>query len=594
MIRSHIFWKLYVVYVVLILISGVLVGVLVAQRTEQESLDDIRSSLEAQAVLLREMGEPSLRGWADSSLQERVQAVGRETHTRLTVIRTDGVVIADSDENPAGMDNHGNRPEILAARSGGRGAATRFSDTIGAEMMYLALSVEAEGQVVGYVRTSLPLSRIGQRLGRLRAAVAAGVGVSVLVALMLGFLVARGFTRPLGSMARAADAIASGDYEQRLPAARRDEIGELARALNRMAASCKNRMDTIVADRGKLLTILEGMVEGVVAVDRDEHVVHMNTAAGRILGVSPEASHDRPIWEVTRITEVSTILAETLRGRTDVEGDIRRVAQSRNQFVRMHASPLHNGEGDLVGAVVALHDVSELHRLETVRRDFVANASHELKTPITAIQALVDTLIDDDRMAREGRERFLVKIRNQSARLSLLVSDLLTLSRLESERDAVEHFSVNLCDVVLGSVQAVQPAAEERGVNVSIEVPESAIDLVADEEALGQIVANLLDNALKYTAKGGQVWVRVRTEDGCAVIEVEDTGIGIQPRDLGRIFERFYRADKARSRELGGTGLGLSIVKHVALAHGGRVSVDSVPGTGSTFRVHLPLDPVSA
>ena len=247
-----------------------------------------------------------------------------------------------------------------------------------------------------------------------------------------------------------------------------------------------------------------------------------------------------------------------------------------------------------MGAVVVLHDVSRLERLETVRRDFVANASHELKTPITAIRGLVETLIDDKEIAPETQERFLTKIRDQSGRLSAIVTDLLTLSRLEAESGDSRYTPLDLREPVLASAQALTPAAEEKGIVLETQLPDVRVEVAGDNEALGQVVTNLLDNALKYTPKGGKVWVRLTSQSGNAVLEVQDTGIGIEPRDRERIFERFYRVDKARSRELGGTGLGLSIVKHIVLAHNGKVSVDSTPGTGSTFRVSLPLAPTSA
>ena len=234
---------------------------------------------------------------------------------------------------------------------------------------------------------------------------------------------------------------------------------------------------------------------------------------------------------------------------------------------------------------------TELHRLDMVRREFVANASHELKTPITAIRGLVETLIDDGELPSSTRERFLRKIRDQTIRLSSIVTDLLTLSRLESGDSETKQVPCDLRDVVLASVESFVSTAEEQGIAVETEVPETSMEVRADEAAIGQVVSNLLDNALKYTPRGGRVVARLSREGDEGVIEVEDTGIGIEPKDKDRIFERFYRVDKARSKEIGGTGLGLSIVKHIALAHRGRVSVDSIPGTGSTFRVFLPLEP---
>lgn len=593
-LRSRFLWKLYAGYSALILISSAFVGILISQRVERDALKEIRQSLEARAILLKEPAARFLTKFPDSSFQDRIRALGTEIGTRLTVIKADGMVIADSNENPSGMDNHADRPEILAARSHGIGIATRFSNTLGTRMMYFSLSVRSRDRLVGYVRTSLPLSAVDRHLNHLRMAIAMGAGLSAMVALFLGLFFTHHFVKPLASMTTVAEAMSRGDYDKRLPETRRDEIGKLAQALNRMAESCRERTDTINADRNKLSAILSGMAEGVVAVSQDERVMHLNEAAGKLLGASPEESLGKPVWQVTRIREVSEILGAALRDETETQINLQLAARSKDQFIEMHASPLHDGQGNLVGAVAVLQDVSELQRLEVVRRVFVANASHELKTPITAIRGLVETLIDDKELAYSKRERFLGKIKNQSMRLSSIVTDLLTLSRLESESSEPEGIPFDLREVVLASAKAFVPTGEEKGIAVEIQVPDTPIEVMGDEEALYQVVNNLLDNALKYTPKGGSVRTCLKLQGNDAVIEVQDTGIGIEPKDRDRIFERFYRVDKARSRELGGTGLGLSIVKHIAIVHGGRVTVDSVPETGSTFRVFLPLTLTSA
>jgi two-component system phosphate regulon sensor histidine kinase PhoR len=594
MLQSRFFWKLYAGYVVLILLSSVIVGVMIARQTEQDSLSEIRNSLETTSILLRQLARPSLERPEgtppdDGEFQRQVHALGERIGTRLTVIRVDGLVQADSQEEPSSMDNHATRPEILEALSHGQGTATRFSETVGTRMMYLALPVESQGELLGYVRASLPLLAIDQRMARLRSIVILGTAVSAAVALLLGFVIARRFTQPLTSMAAVAEGMAEGDYSRRVDITRQDEVGQLAHVLNRMAESSMKRIETINTDRNKLLAILTGMVEGVVAVDQEERVVHMNESAGEILRTAPEESEGQPIWEVTRVQGVCQMLADTLRTKTESKETLRIAALGRDQTVEMHASPLQNSEGQAAGAVLVLHDVSELHRLERVRRDFVANVSHELKTPIAAIRGLVETLMDDQAVTSEVRDRFLAKIQNQSLRASTVVADLLTLSRLESQTGPLEAEPVDLAEVVRTQVKGLLETAQQRGVKIELDVPKAPVTVQGDERALSQITSNLLDNALNYTPEKGTVWVRLKKADGNALLEVEDTGVGIEPRDQGRIFERFYRVDKGRSREMGGTGLGLAIVKHIALTHGGTVSLESHPGKGSTFTVTLPL-----
>ena len=589
MIRSRFSWKLSAGFLLPIFLSTAFVGGLVIRSIEHDSKEEVRRSLAARAALLRNMAAPRLRQPQESGLQQEVRSIGGEIATRLTVIDAQGRVLADSNQDPSKMDNHASRPEILAVRSHGSGIATRYSDRLGVTLMHLALPIESNGQLLGYARASLPLSHIDQRLSRHRTVVALGAALAILAAVVLGLALASHLAKPVAAMTAVAEGMVHGDYNSRLPVTRTDELGDLARALNRTAESSQDRMETIITDRNKLLSLLRGMVEGVVAVDRDERVLQMNSAAGKILGASPETSISKPIWEVTRVRQVCDMLSRTLRSGSDVKAELRSATRSQDQVVEMLASPLLDGEGELVGAVVVLHDVSDLHRLQTVRRDFVANASHELKTPIAAIRALVETLIEDQSIPSADQERFLAKIWNQSMRLSRLVTDLLILSRLESQPSGPELQPIDLREPFRAAVQALLPTGEERGIAVHTEVPQDPVLVLGNPEELGQLTTNLLDNALKYTGSGGQVWARLKTRKDQALIEVEDTGMGIAPQDQDRVFERFYRVDKARSRELGGTGLGLSIVKHIAMIHQGQVFVESAPGIGSTFRFLLPV-----
>lgn len=596
MLKTRFFWKLYTGYVCLILLSSLIVGGLIAKQTEQDSLEEIQRSLEATTTLLRHLALPSLKQDNTSpsppeKFREEIRILGQQIDTRLTVIQTDGLVQADSEENVLVMDNHATRPEILAARSRGQGITTRHSNITGLQMMYFALSVEYDQQLIGYVRASVPLSTIDQRIAYLRSIVILGTAVSAGVALLLGFFVARRFTQPLTSMATVAEAIAEGDYSRRVDMTRQDEIGQLGQVLNYMAQNSNQRMEMINADRNRLKAILAGMVEGVVAIDQEKYVVHMNDAAKSILRTVPGQVEGQRIGEVTRMQEACQMLDDTLRNKKKSKKTLR-IPANQNQTVQMRASPLQNSAGETTGVVLVLHDVSDLQRLERIRRDFVANVSHELKTPIAAIRGLVETLLDDKKVSPTIRHRFLNKIQNQSTRASSVVAELLTLSRLESQGNLPEASSVDLCEIIRSHFQILLQAAEEKGINVELDLPKTAVTVFGDEEALRQMMSNLLDNAFKYTPNDGQVWVRLKKANDNAIVEVQDTGIGIESKDQDRIFERFYRVDKARSRGLGGTGLGLAIVKHIALAHGATVTVESIPGQGSTFQVTMPLNEV--
>ncbi len=589
MLGSRFLWKLYPGYAVVILLTAVVVGVLVVRGFERDLTDQIQASLHSEALLLQDIARPYVDGVPDSTFQHRVWELGSRADTRLTVIGADGRVLADSREDPAAMDNQRMRPEIVGALRDGVGVAKLFSGALGGTAMYVAVPVMKDGAVAGFVRVAEPLLALEQRRGAVRGVVLLGTALAVVLALLIGLLLARNYTRPLIAMTAAARAVAEGDYNHPVRVDRKDEIGDLAGALNAMTGQLKSQIDTITADRNVTLAILASMVEGVVAVDRDDYVVHVNSAAEAILGIDAASAQGRRIWEVTRIVEVSEALNDAMKGDRVRVSEARIAKSQKDQVIQLIGSPLRNANGERVGAVVVLHDVSELRQLEGVRRDFVANISHELKTPLAAIRGLVETLIDDREMEPETHNRFIEKIHDQSLRLSSLVSDLLTLSRLESDQGAVQFEPVDLREAVAESYRAQVHAAETKRVEMAARVSDAPVLIDGDGEAVRELVDNLLSNAIKFTPEGGRVDVNLGIEGPNAVLTVEDSGIGIAPEDQGRIFERFYRVDKARSRQLGGTGLGLSIVKHVALTHGGNVALKSAPGRGSTFRVQIPL-----
>jgi len=589
--RTRFLWEIYAGYAVVILATAVIVGFVLTRDAEHGVFDHIRDGLQRDVVLVRDIATPFVTSPPDSAFEQRIRALGSRTGTRYTVIAADGRVLADSHEDPATMDNHRDRPEIMAAANNGMGTSTRFSRTVSAQSMYVAIPIMKNGTLAGFVRTSATLEAIENRRAEVRRSVALAMVLPVLAALLLGLLFARSFTRPLVEMTDVARAVASGDHAQRLHINRSDEIGVLGEALNSMTSQLKSQIDTMATDRNKTLAILAGMVEGVVAVDREERVVHANAASQAILGIDGRASLGRRIWEVTRVVEVSEALGEAMRQNRVRVSAVRIPTPQKDQIIQLTATPLRNAADHVDGAVVVLHDVSELRQLESVRRDFVVNISHELKTPLTAIRGLVETLIDDSAMDRETHDRFIEKIREQSTRLSNLVSDLLTLSRLESGTGGLRFETMDLRETVAESCRGQVHAADVKQVGLFSGVPDRPVTIEGDAEAMRELVDNLVSNAIKYTPSGGRVDVKLSTENGSAVLEVEDTGIGIPPEEQSRVFERFYRVDKARSRQMGGTGLGLSIVKHVALAHGGSVSVKSASGRGSTFRVQLGLKP---
>ena len=594
MFRSKLLWRLYIGFATILFISTVIVGITLSRQLSENTLEEIQNSLSVRSEMLSEIAEDFFLTRPDSNFsavtQDTVVRLGRATNTRLTVITPEGWVIADSEEQPAVMDNHSQRPEIIEARDSGIGTASRFSQTQQQMSMYRAIPVMKNQQLLGFVRAAVPLTTVDQQLAQLQRLILLSASIVAIAALLLGLYFVNRVTGPLRSMTEAAEAICKGDYNRRIEVVDQDEIGSLAAAFNRMARRSAQRMGDITRDRNRLSSIFAGMVEGVVDVDEDQKIVHINQVAAELLGLSINGSIGKSLWEEVRVTEIITALEQTLETQKVVNTQMRRPSNEDDQVVNIYAAALQNEQGDSIGEVIVLNNISKLDQLERIRRDFVANASHELKTPITAIRGLTETILDDEKMAADIRQGFMEKVHAQSIRLSSLVTDLMTISRLESDHQDKSVHAFDLGELVRRSMADCTALCQEKQLQTELSLPDSAMIINGDAQAISQLVDNLIDNAIKYTENGGTVSVKLEKENNTAKFTVEDSGIGINPQDQQRIFERFYRVDKARSRELGGTGLGLSIVKNIAEEHDGNVTVASNPGMGSTFTITLPLN----
>ncbi|MBI3468209.1 MAG: HAMP domain-containing protein [Planctomycetes bacterium] len=584
--RSRLFWKLFLAYAGLILATAAVIASLVSARQEEQVLGLLRERLHDDAVMLSSQVAEALSSGPPDGLQDVTRSLGRQTGTRMTVIRGDGTVLADSEQDPAVMENHLNRQEIALAAAEGVGVSSHTSRTLGIPMMYLAVRVDHGGSLVGFVRVALPTHSIEERVSAMRRLIWMIAQVVGLATLAVTYWFVARITRPLRALTGAAEAIASGEYGQRVHVPSRDELGRLGEAFNRMSSQLAEHVEQMREDRELLTTMLSGMVEGVIAVDADQRVLFANEAARSMLGMGDPNPAGRPLWEVVRTSAVQEAVQAArerpqprCRSEFELSGGERRV-------LALHATRLPGTPSP--GTVLVCHDITELRRLENLRREFVANVSHELKTPLASIKAYVETLLGGAINDPENNVVFLRRIDEQAERLHRLILDLLRLARVESGQEVFEITAVPLADVVADCVRE-HCAAMVKRITLETQPCEPPISVRADEEGVRMILDNLIENATKYTTEGGRVTVRWNARDGVAHLEVEDTGIGIAAEDQARIFERFYRVDKARSRELGGTGLGLSIVKHLVQLLGGRVSVTSQVGRGSTFTVRLPL-----
>lgn len=586
---SRLLWKINGIFLAIVIVSALAVGFFSSTQIKKSTLADVQRSLSVRSHLLTDIARCQLADHSSTGLQGRIKAIAAETDTRLTVIMADGRVVADSDKDPAKMDNHAQRPEVTQASLYAEGIAVRFSKTLKTDMMYLARAIRVNGEIIAYARCSLPLNLVDQRINESRKIIVLALVLVVLLILLSGFFSTHHFIEPLVKMTEMAEAMAGGDFSRRLKLKRRDEIGRLARSFNQMAENSCQRISTIDFDRKKLNAMLSAMSEGVIAVDRQERIIHINQAAASLLEITVKESLGQHIWEVSRFQKLINLIARVDQEATEIKETVTISHGLRERIIEMHATPLENNQEEKVGAMVVMLDISELRHLETVRRDFVINASHELKTPITAVRALTETMIDDYQgMDDNTRLSFLSKINNQSLRLTAIIVDLMALSRFEQEETGAVRDLIELGRIVDDVAVALTQAAENKQIIMQVSKPDTSVSVHGDEEALHQAITNLLDNAIKYTPAGGRVELSLLSDAKEARITVEDSGIGIEPEDRERIFERFYRVDKARSRELGGTGLGLSIVRHIVRNHQGRIEVTSLPGSGSTFTIILP------
>ncbi len=558
---------------------------------EDQLIAQARQRLRDTAYLVREdIGTDFVSG-DRLHLQEKLYRIGSTTNIRFTIVDMKGNVLADSEqdslESVDAMENHLSRKEFVQATHEGEGQSRRRSPTLGIPFLYYTLSIRDGENTVGYVRAALSVIPLNEQVASIHKLIAlVGLGVT-LTALIIAYWLTKRLISPINVLTDAAEAIGEGQYSQRVRIHTNDELGSLARSFERMSSELGARETQLRESVERQTTVLEGMVEGVIAVDRHEHVLFANSAAGKKLNFSPDKVAGRPLLEVVRNHELRTLVQQSLESSQPIRGEI--TWQSKKNLLTLDVQATQLAGTPPEGVVLVLHDVSELKRLEGLRQQFVANVSHELKTPLSSIKAYTETLLNGALEDQSHARQFLSRIDDQSNRLHELILDLLSIARIESGQAQLNVTNLTLHKVVEACLEDYQERARAGGITLVNEITDHALQVFAEEEGLLQILSNLVDNAIKYTPAGGRVSIRCCTENKEAVIEVSDTGIGIDQEHHDRLFERFYRVDKARSRELGGTGLGLAIVKHLCHAMQGSVSVVSTPGKGSTFAVRLPL-----
>jgi two-component system phosphate regulon sensor histidine kinase PhoR len=555
---------------VFILVFAVLILLWVAEHSLRRDLEgDIARALESEARLVREALPADSVAWPGA-----VRRMAAETGHRITLIGRDGWVRADSDFPPGPLppiQNHSQRPEVHAALAGHRGVASRRSETVGRLLLYVAIPGGP-----GVVRVAAGLDQVDEIVSRAQQAIAGAALLAILIGSVLALAAGRSIAKPLVEIGSAARDIAAG-APPKFPRSGIPDIDVLVQALRDMHHQLSDRFEQLRREQAETAALVQSMVEGVIAADERGRIVTLNPAARRMLGYS-ETDALPGLPELFRVKAAREVVDAVLRGQAVQDRELEMDAR----VFLMNARPLPSG-----GAVLVIHDLTEMRRLEAMRRDFVANVSHELKTPLTSISGYAETLLTDT-PDPETTRRFLSTITTNARRMQRLVDNLLDLARLEAGGWQPEREPIDVAEAARDTWDALRDGSRAVAVDFAVEVADDAETVIADADAIRQVLTNLLDNSLRYTPRGGRIVCRSRVEGDGVSISVADNGSGIVPEHLPRIFERFYRSDPSRSREEGGTGLGLAIVKHLVEAHGGRVSAESARGVGTTITCWFP------
>jgi len=569
-------------YVLLIVAAFGALGLYVIHEVDADMRSNTESYLASEARIVANSVRPLLEsGVPQASFDALAKQVGAGVDTRVTIIALDGTVLGDSEADPATMENHAGRPEVQAALQSGSGKDTRSSSTLGVDFSYVAERVDVNGAPAAVVRVARPLSAIDSALSSITRSLLVAVVATAAIAALLSLIIGSTIIHPLSALAGAARGLAGGDLKRRVKPRPSGEIGEVADAFNQMAQNVESLVDAVSEERSRLMAVLDSGSDAVLAVDAEGRITFASRAVEPLLQRRPQETVGNPfVWAMPEDQVVQALRDARQTG----ERQSLIIERPKGRFLQVSAALIAGG-GDWVTLVV-FHDVTEAKRLEETRRDFIANVSHELRTPLASIKSVVETLQSgalDDKVAALD---FLSRADAEVDRLVQMVTELLELSRLESGQAPLAMEPVDVGRMLEQTVERMLSQAKRKGLKLALEIAPDLPSIVGDAQRLEQAVVNLLDNAIKFTPEGGSVRVSARLVDGAVQVEVEDTGAGISAEKLPRIFERFYKVDRARGDR--GTGLGLAVVKHTVELHGGTISARSREGHGSTFTVTLP------
>ena len=581
--------KLISSYILVVLLSFGVISIFLDKNLESDSINNIELSLVNQARLIEsQIVIDNLRNKDLVYLNNLVKTLGQKINCRITIIYFDGVVLADSErdiDQALKMDNHSTRPEVKIALNGNTGADTRYSSTLRMDMLYVALPIKDSNKVAGVLRLALPLDSVQKTLLNIRNIILLSFLFVLGVALVIGSIFARTITKPINRIIDISRKFSEGDFSKRLIGEPRDELGELASTLNNMAQAIEDKIKEVNSQNQELVAIFNSMVEGVIVTDNQGRIVTINPTVERIFSLSKTGVRNKLFLEAIRSTDIAEIVSSVLKDGKSITKESEILAPE-HKILKLSASPIleHNS---ITGCVVVLHDITQIRKLETMRSDFIANVSHELKTPLTSIKGFVETLLEGALEDKKNSVSFLRIIKEHADRLNDMINDLLSLSYLEAREVKLDTEKINIKDLTDRVLSGFKSQQKKKSIEIINDISAS-ISIKADTGKIEQVLTNLIDNAIKYNRDKGIIKLYSQDMGSSVKITVEDSGFGIPEKDIPRIFERFYRVDKARSRELGGTGLGLSIVKHIIELHKGSIGVDSTETVGSKFWFTLP------
>jgi len=585
--------KIFINIVIVLLLGVIICGILSSRIVEKSMVDRIEESLIIEAGLVRDLVGESLVS-NSSDIDMYINKAKQTTSTRITIIDVLGNVIIDTEKDYSAMDNHAGRPEVNVALKGNVGKSIRYSNTLKVDLMYVAQPILKENIVIGAVRLSKPLYEIKNLINSIYLNVLIAAIIGIFVSSLLGYKMSIQITKPIKEITHTASSIAKGNFDSRINITSHDEIGILTNSINDMASKLKETIMSLQDKNMKLEAIMSSLVNGIIAVDSSERVLFINCVAEKLLNITDRDIVGKHLLQVIRNNSIDNYLKIILKDKKFFDTEIT-IDETDEKILKLYANPIkQTGGNDFEGIIITIQDITELRKLERVRTEFVANVSHELKTPLTSIKGFAETLKTGDIDDKKYAIRFLNIIEDEADRLYRLINDILSLSELEQKKTKSAREEIRVEKTIKEVMSMLKSQSDKKHIELSQNVQEELKNLTGDADKFKQMLINLVDNAIKYTPENGRVRVEAynltdKSDRDKVVIKVADNGIGIPKQHITRLFERFYRVDKARSRKVGGTGLGLAIVKHIVILFNGEIEVDSEEGKGTEFRIILPV-----